>query len=504
MNSSRGLAGIAALSGTYCALAVLVPVTLVLLSASSAEEGTLGIPLLMQVTLRLLLVGTLTGLLATAAGWWIARSVPPALVIAAALVSPMSRSLGWLALGIRPGLVAFALAQFSVLTPMAAVIIMMRAHTLPAQPLQAARELGASRLQRCWRISWPHLRPALLLAFAWCVLQVVGDVVVADLAGGGKIYGPAVIARDALIRDAAPMRARVVIVAMLVVALLLASAVRRELDVFDTRLDDRHEQAPVDRDVAVLGWAAFLITLVPLLALLPAAVGLMPTTSSTALARLLPVTLILAIGLGLCVALLGSLVAGAQTEQRFQSDAHTRTNMSNWLLVPLVVPSSVLGSAWLSAAPSLSLRPGFLLTALALSAPLVSLSTLAARLSLRRISRMEWDAARDLGAGLVARARYLAGPIVVPMLVILAALGFAWVLAQDAIPAYTGGPGGTTVAMGLANTAKRGDVATLHRWLIVLSTAPSLVLLLALARGRSGAFHSAWAADNSSTPRGAT
>lgn len=147
MNSSRGLAGIAALSGTYCALAVLVPVTLVLLSASSAEEGTLGIPLLMQVTLRLLLVGTLTGLLATAAGWWIARSVPPALVIAAALVSPMSRSLGWLALGIRPGLVAFALAQFSVLTPMAAVIIMMRAHTLPAQPLQAAG--GNSALPAC-------------------------------------------------------------------------------------------------------------------------------------------------------------------------------------------------------------------------------------------------------------------------------------------------------------------------------------------------------------------
>ena len=58
------------------------------------------------------------------------------------------------------------------------------------------------------------------------------------------------------------------------------------------------------------------------------------------------------------------------------------------------------------------------------------------------------------------------------------------VLADAAIVAFTAGPGGTTLAMGLMSAARSGDVATLHRWSLGLAVAPCVVGVVMVLRGR--------------------
>jgi ABC-type spermidine/putrescine transport system permease subunit II len=63
---------------------------------------------------------------------------------------------------------------------------------------------------------------------------------------------------------------------------------------------------------------------------------------------------------------------------------------------------------------------------------------------------------------------------------------FAWVLAQAAIPAFTSGPGGDTLAVALTVYARAGAMAVVRRWsLIAVFVALACVVLIERStRGR--------------------
>lgn len=447
-------------------VAVVVPL-LVLLEAAQGSMGS-GVDraAVLGSTSRALGLGLGVGLGAAALAYPVARAVPVPLLVGAVMVTPLARALGVLGLGMTPGTTAAAVALGAGALPLAALVVRLRLQARPARWLEAAADLGASAWARAWWIERPHLRPAWITATAWVALQVLGDVTVLRSAGGGKAYGPALMARDALLRDGAPGRALLVVLVLTAVALVVAARLAHDLRALTGGGAVRGGPAPVSGPLRGLGWGLWLASLVPLAGLVPAIVSVPADPRGVErLVSLIPSTLGLAGGVSVvAVALAFGVVLALR-----QRSAYVPTLA---LVLPLALPPSVLGSLWLGAATHLGVQPGDPLTAVALLPAALALAHLATLLLLRAVPPSLPTAAADLGAGPWARLVLVWWPAARAALGVTMLLTLAWIVGEPSIPAFTAGPGGSTLAMGLQVLTHGGDVGSLHRGCLVLALVP--------------------------------
>ncbi len=469
---SRVLLGIALTA--WLLLTVVLPLLSALewagsLALDDAQWQALGRAWMRGTTLALVVAA-----ISTALAGLLARSVPPLVLLSLLLVSRAIEALGVLAWGIAPGGLAAGLTLVVDLAPLAALVVLLRLQTRPLELLESAADLGAGPWFRARTIAWPHLRPAFAVAFVWALLEVLGDAVALEIAGGGKLYTPGLLIRDALIQEFAPARAVVGLLGLLIVALpcawLLAGELRRAESASFRPLP------PAPRPLRALGLASFAALAAIPLALIVGEhpVGLGPRDFM--LARLLGQTTLIAGSVALLAALLGFAAAIAL------GPASSRVAVGV-LVLPLALPASVFGLLALSVASSLGLSPGTTLTLLALLPQALALGFLVARVLSSVVPRVLIDAAADLGASGLDRLRLIWLPLGRPAMWISFAVVFTWVLGQAATPAFTSGPGGDTLALGLAIMARGGSLAIVRRWALVIVVVPiALVGLVALAR----------------------
>lgn len=479
-------------------LGLAVPLAALLAAAQGpAGPTSLAHAAVLRSTAWTLGLGLGLGLGAAALAYPVARAVPVPLLVGAVMVTPLARALGVLGLGLAPGPLAAALALAAGAVPLAALVVRLRLQARPVRWLEAAADLGASAWARAWWIERPYLWPAAITAAGWVALQVLGDVTVLRTAGGGKVYGPALMARDALLRDGAPGRALLVVLVLLAVALAVAARLAHDLRALPAAAG-RALGRGLGRargPLMALGWALWLACLLPLLGLVPA-IAAVPADPRgiERLLSLVPSTLTLAVGVSVvAVPVAFGLVLALRRREAVAGGSLARGGP--WraglgptlvLLLPLAVPPSVLGSLWLGAATRLGLQPGELLTAVAFVPAALALAYLAAFLLLRAVPGSLPAAAADLGAGAWGRLRLLWWPAARAALGVTALLTLAWTVGEPSIPAFTAGPGGSTLAMGLQVLGHGGDVGTLHRGCLVLALVP-LGLGAALVRRRAGA-----------------
>jgi ABC-type spermidine/putrescine transport system permease subunit II len=209
--------------------------------------------------------------------------------------------------------------------------------------------------------------------------------------------------------------------------------------------------------------------------------------SDMLLARLLLRTLGLALGIAMIAAVLGSLLA---LLSRGLSGVSSRLS-ATLLVLPIAIPASVYGLLALAVGVELGLRPGVSLTTLALLPSSLALAFLVARVFGSVVPTRLLDAAADLGADPLARLRMVWLPLGRPALAAAAAIVFAWVLGQATIPAFTSGPGGDTLAVGLTVMARGGSLALVRRWALVSVLVPVLAVVLLSVVGRMQARWSA-------------
>jgi ABC-type spermidine/putrescine transport system permease subunit II len=414
-------------------------------------------------------------MLATALAVLLARVVHPLALLVLLLISRASEAQGVLAWGLTPGGPAAVLTLVVDLAPLAALVVLLRMQTRPVELLEAAADLGAGAWTRARTIAWPHLRPAVLVAFVWALLEGLGDTLAFELAGGGKAYAPGLLLRDAMLHELAPARALAVLLGLLLVALPCAWLLAGEL-----RLSEGASWRPLERAslrLRIAGWIAFV-----LLASVPARLllGAHPDgfgASDVLLARLLVRSLALAGVVALLGATLGSLLAVLSRSVGSRVSA-------TLLVLPIAIPASVYGLLALAVGVELGLRPGPLLTTLALLPSSLALGFLVARVLGSVVPTRLLDAAADLGASPVERLRMVWLPLGRPALAAAAAIVFTWVLGQATIPAFTSGPGGDTLAVGLTVMARGGSLEVVRRWALVSVVVPILAVLLLRSLGR--------------------
>jgi ABC-type spermidine/putrescine transport system permease subunit II len=410
--------------------------------------------------------------IATAIAVLLAMVVHPLALLGLLLISRSSEAQGVLSWGLAPGAPAAVLALIVDLAPLAALVVLLRMQTRPTALLEAAADLGAGAWTRAWTIAWPHLRPAVLVAFVWALLEGLGDTPAFELAGGGKAYAPGLLLRDAMVHEFAPARALAVLWGLLVVALPCAWLLAGELRVAEGA--SFRSSAPAPMGVRVAGWATF-----GLLASVPARLlfGDHPSTfepNDMLLARLLGRTLALAGLVAVLAATIGSLLA---VLARGHTGVGGRVS-ATLLVLPIAIPASVYGLLALAVGVELGLRPGPLLTTFALLPSALALAFLVARVLGSVVPTAMLDAAADLGAGPLARLRMVWLPLGRPALSAAAAIVFAWVLGQATIPAFTSGPGGDTLAVGLTIMARGGSLPLVRRWALVSMIVPILAVVL--------------------------
>ncbi|PRQ09574.1 spermidine/putrescine ABC transporter membrane protein [Enhygromyxa salina] len=462
----------------WLGLVVLLPLGLLVDAAWPFELREIERVAVGRVLVRGLGLSLIVAIVSGGLGLLLAQTVAPVVLLALLLVSRSVVAHAVLAIGFTPGPLAAVITLIIDVLPFAALVLGLRLRTRPLALIEAARDLGAGALARAREIEWPHLRPAMLVACTWGFLQGLGDVLAFEVAGGGHAYTPGLLIRDALIREHAPARALVCVVVLISLALPCAWLITRELTAAQ-RSDWRPVPVP-PAWVRAAGWAVLALLLVAPAALLlgdhPVGVG--PSD------RLLAGLFLRSLGIaGVVAALATSAGFGlALASRRLANPA--------WLgaavLAPLAIPPSIHGLLTLGAGTWLGLSPGPTLTVLALLGPALALGFVTARLMTVVIPRALIDAAIDLGATARERLRLVWLPLARPALIVAAVLTLAWALGQAAIPAFTSGPGGDTLAVALTIHARAGSLALVRRWSLLLVLVPVLAALAArqLARWR--------------------
>jgi ABC-type spermidine/putrescine transport system permease subunit II len=428
---------------------------------------------LIRASARGLVLSLVAAIAATLVATIWARTIPPLVLLAAVLIGRFVIAHGMLALGLAPGATAAVLTLIAHTAPFAGLIVALRMRARPTALLEAAADLGAGPLTRAWRITGPHLRPALLAAFAWTLLQALGDVIAFELAGGGRAYTLGLLIRDALIREDAPARGLLGVVALVALASVCAVAIAGELG--HARLDRLRPLGPAPTWLRALGWASLLAAVAGPARLLtgphPDRFGPVDEAMVELLGQSLAIagvvaTLAAVVGFGLAVATRGA--------------DPIRAAATVLIVTPLAIPPSVLGLLGLAAATRIGWPPGIGLTIATLLGPAVALAFVTARVLITAIPPALIDAAADLGARGPDRVREVWLPLGRPALLVAAAVVFAWVLGQAAIPAFTSGPGGDTLAVALTIHARAGAMAIVRRWSAIL-TLTALAVAAAIA-----------------------
>lgn len=373
------------------------------------------------------------------------------------MIAPLARAIGARELGLAPGTGAVALARLAGDVPLAALLLRARLRTRPRSWLDAAADLGAGAWRRFLDVEWPHLRPAYALAAVFLIVLAVGDATIAAVAGGGKHYTLGLALREAVLLDAHPRRALAIAGMFVGIAAPCAWALARGLrDAGRSRVG---RPAPDRRAGA---WV-LAICAAPLVGLVPAAVGSPIGAGDSLLMGLLPTTLATA-GLAAVVAAGIGCVTGLGVPARW----------SPALLLPLVVPPTVYGAAWLVAAQGLGWGPGWGLTVWTLLPGQIAVAHAGATAALIGHERLA-DAARDLGAGRWGRIRWLWWPLAWPIGAALALVALAQAIGDAGAAAFTSGPGGSTLAVGLEILGRGGDRGAVPRWALGLGLVPLLM-----------------------------
>jgi ABC-type spermidine/putrescine transport system permease subunit II len=460
-----------ALALLWLAVIVLLPLAVLTEQARPFELREVELAALTRATSRGLGFSLVVATASVAVALLLARTVHPLALLALLLISPAIVARGVLALGLSPGPLAATLALILDVTPFAALLIWLRLRTRPAALIDAAADLGAGPAARARLIEWPHLRPALLAAWVWGLLHGLGDVVAWELAGGGHSYTPGLLIRDALIREGAPDRALVAVLGLLILALPCARLIAGELASAE-RSDWRALPGP-PRGLAFAGWLVMAATLAgPALVLLgdqPEGFGLADRQLGELALRSLWIA-------GVVAALASSAGLALAVASR---GLRRQALLGVALLAPLAIPPGIFGLLMLELASTVGLAPGPALTVLALLGPGLALAFVAARLLCALIPASLIDCARDLGASAGERLRLVWLPLARPALLVAFVVSFAWVLGQAAIPSFTSGPGGDTLAVALTIHARAGEMALVRRWSLILVVVPVLAATLA-------------------------
>lgn len=407
--------------------------------------------------------------LASALAWPIARALPPGLLLGWAMIGSLPRSLGVLAIGVPPGRLAVVLAAAIGMLPWIALLVQLRLSAIPRAWLEAAADLGAGPWRRWWRIELPLVRGALGFGALWGALQCTGDVTTWELAGGGKVYSAALLLRDAVLVDDEPALAAALVGAFVAfgapASAWVASQSRRLIAAVG------NDPLPPAASMLWLGRALALVAAMPMLALVPEAMGPIGPADALLAARLGPTVLVL-----VATAVLGVAVgAGAAI-----SAGPRRTAITTIVLLPMVVPSTVYGIAALETGGALGLGSGVTLTVLGMLPVAAALGFVVTAVALPRVPASLLEAAANLGAGPWQRARTIWIPRLSAAWLAAAVLVAAWSLAESAIPAFTSGPGGSTIAIAMMIVARGAESHVLARW--ALLQAAFVVLAVALAR----------------------
>ncbi len=415
--------------------------------------------------LRALGLALAVALVAVVAAYPLARTLGPGLVLVLVLVAPLARALGVLGLGLEPGAWAVLLAQSAGAIPLAALVLQLRLRGRPPALLEAAADLGAGPWRRFWAVELPVLAPAYALAAGWAALSALGDVTTLELAGGGKVYTLALLLRDAVLSEANPRRAAAIVGVMLAVALPCALAIARGLaGLAGETTNPGPRPGP---GLRAAGWIAAAISGLPLVGLLMHLSFKTGGSGGPLLRGLLAQSLALTLGCGALAAGLGFTLALLRRPRRGRRDL-----VAALVLLPLAVPPVAYGALMLGAGRVLGLGPGPALTLLGLLPMRVALAYAGAVLAVGAVQREVIDSARDLGADAGARLLRVWLPLLAPAGAALGLVGFAHALAEGSVPAFTAGPGGSTLAVGMAIVARGGEVDVIPRWALGLSLAP--------------------------------
>jgi ABC-type spermidine/putrescine transport system permease subunit II len=460
------------LAVVYFALMVLAPLAALIDLAGPLTLTAIEREVLWRSAVRSLGVGLSVASASTLLAVLLARTIPPVLLLASLLLGRFVVAHGVLALGLAPGPWAAGLALIADVAPFAALIVLLRLRTRPIALIEAAADLGAGWWRRAWQVEWPHMRPALLAAFVWALLQALADVIAFERAGGGHAYTLGLLIRDALIRDGAPARALIGVLMLLTLALPCAVAIARELTHAEQVVASPRRPPAWLR---AIGWSSFAAILLGPALLLAGAHPRGFGPGDRQLLELLGRTLALA---SVVAALASAAGFGLAIATR---DGRHRFALSVAVLAPLAIPPSVLGLLSLATATRLAWPPGVALTIVALLGPALAMGFVAARVLISAIPPALLEAAADLGAGKRERLRLVWLTLGRPALLVAAALVLAWVLGQATIPAFTSGPGGDTLAVALTIHARAGAMALVRRWSLVLVIA-ALICAIAVAR----------------------
>lgn len=419
----------------------------------------------MLAGLRALGLAAAVAAVAVALAYPLARTLSPGLVLVLVLVAPLARALGVLGLGLEPGAWAVLLAQSAGAIPLAALVVSLRLRGRPPVLLEAAADLGAGPWRRFVAVELPLLAPAYALAAGWAALSALGDVTTLELAGGGKVYTLALLLRDAVLSEANPRRAAAIVGVMLVVALPCALAIARGLAGLAGETANAGPRAGPGLRAA--GWIAAAISALPLAGLLMHLSFKTGGSGAPLLRGLLAQSLALTLACGALAAGLGFALALLRRPRRGRRDL-----VAALVLLPLAVPPVAYGALMLGVGRLLGIGPGPLLTLLGLLPMRVALAYAGAVLAVGAVQREVIDSARDLGAGAGARLLRVWLPLLAPAAAALGLVGFAHALAEGSVPAFTAGPGGSTLAVGMAIVARGGEIDVIPRWALGLSLAP--------------------------------
>ncbi|MEZ4383761.1 MAG: ABC transporter permease subunit [Nannocystaceae bacterium] len=465
--------------GAYVVVGLALPLGLLLARALLGDDGGAAIDarLWLRSGLRSLGLAGLVALAASLGAYPLARLVAAPALFALLVVSPLARALGVLGLGLEPGWIAVLAAEIAGALPLAALLVHLRLRGLDPHLLEAAADLGAGPWRRWRAIVLPLLRPALLLAALWSALLSLGDVATLELAGGGKLYSLTLLLREVALEleDGGAVAA----ITALLVALTIPCAWALLRGVRAFAATSRRGGAALRRPTAglrVAGLAALLVAVAPLVGLV-AALGEGPSAASLA-----PLRYAVAPTLrGLPLVALVAAVAGFALALRRPALGR---GLGALVVAPLAIPPVVQGLMTLELGRTTGLPPGELLTLCGLLPASVALAYVAALLARAALPPAIDDAARDLGAGAAARLRRIWAPLLAaPALGVALAL-VVLNLGAVSVPAFTSGPGGSTLAIAMTIVA-RGSGSDAIAWVTAgLALAPLLLVPPALLLGR--------------------
>lgn len=391
--------------------------------------------------------------------WPVARAMPPLLLLAWAMVGPLPRALGVLALGLPPGSLAIVLAGVAGGVPWIALLLQLRLRSIDGGLLDAARNLGAGPWQRWWRIEWPQARGTLGFGALWIALQSSGDTATAEIAGGGKVYSAALLLRDAALVDDAPALMAVLLLALVATAAPVTYWVARRLPdlVLAADTSPRAVEPSAFARVAVVA-IVVVVAALPLLAVLPQAASPWSPSDASIASRIDR-------SLGVAAAVLAiALPVGAAAAIGAPRAGRAAGWIAGAILLPLVIPPVVYGLAALDLARWSGVAPGPVFTVLGTVPVGIALVFVATMIARPRVPPALIEAAANLGAGPWMRARRVWLPRMGAAWAAAALLVVAWCWSDAMIAPFTSGPGDSTVAVAMTLAARGADAHAAARW----------------------------------------